>query len=118
MAPGTRAGPPPIRGIARSLPVAASVTRLPAPAPLDRPQVFQRSIEGLRILNQHGYGAGGPCAKNGRRLDLVFNPPGPFLPPQQARLAHRVAGGIGSVKRLHGMGRIGHGLRVPRRLWQ
>jgi len=49
-------------------------------------KVFQRSIDGLRILNQHGYGAGGPCAKHGRRLDLVFNPPGPFLPPQQACL--------------------------------
>eukprot|EP00438_Fugacium_kawagutii_P027292 Skav202692 [mRNA] locus=scaffold654:6082:13401:- [translate_table: standard] len=38
-------------------------------------------IEGLRILNKHGYGEG-----FGLRLDLVFNPPGPFLPPQQCKL--------------------------------
>lgn len=49
-------------------------------------KVFQRSIEGLRILNQYGYGRGGPDAKVGRRLDLVFNPPGPFLPPRQELL--------------------------------
>ncbi|CAE7649793.1 DMXL1 [Symbiodinium sp. KB8] len=45
-------------------------------------KVFERSIQGLRILNQHGYGSG----KGGRRLDLVFNPPGPFLPPRQQQL--------------------------------
>mmetsp|Transcript_82760 Transcript_82760/g.208339 ORF Transcript_82760/g.208339 Transcript_82760/m.208339 type:complete len:481 (+) Transcript_82760:64-1506(+) len=49
-------------------------------------RVFERSIEGLRILNSHGYGFGGPSAKVGRRLDLVFNPPGPFLPPKQELL--------------------------------
>lgn len=46
-------------------------------------KVFQRSMEGLKILNAHGYGKGGSDAKPGRRLDLVFNPPGPFLPPKQ-----------------------------------
>jgi len=49
-------------------------------------RVFERSIQGLRALNAHGYGAGGPSAPPGRRLDLVFNPPGPFLPPRQELL--------------------------------
>mmetsp|Transcript_4626 Transcript_4626/g.17377 ORF Transcript_4626/g.17377 Transcript_4626/m.17377 type:complete len:499 (-) Transcript_4626:87-1583(-) len=49
-------------------------------------KVFERSIEGLHILNAFGYGAGGPDAKTGRRLDLVFNPPGAFLPPKQELL--------------------------------
>mmetsp|Transcript_8227 Transcript_8227/g.23545 ORF Transcript_8227/g.23545 Transcript_8227/m.23545 type:complete len:303 (+) Transcript_8227:1100-2008(+) len=49
-------------------------------------KVFERSILGLRALNELGYGKGGPCGKFGRRLDLVFNPPGPFLPPKQACL--------------------------------
>ena len=40
-------------------------------------KVFERSVQGLRMLNQYGYGSGGG------RLDLVFNPPGPFLPPKQ-----------------------------------
>jgi len=44
-------------------------------------KVFERSIQGLRILNKQGYGSG-----QGRRLDLVFNPPGPFLPPKQQQL--------------------------------
>lgn len=44
-------------------------------------KVFERSVQGLRILNQHGYGEG-----IGLHLDLVFNPPGPFLPPQQCKL--------------------------------
>ncbi len=44
--------------------------------------VFERSIEGLRRLNALGYGAG-----EGRlRLDLVYNPQGPSLPPHQAEL--------------------------------
>jgi len=45
-------------------------------------QVFERSIEGLQILNAHGYGSSGPTLK----LDLVFNPPGAFLPPRQEPL--------------------------------
>jgi len=38
--------------------------------------VFERSIEALRRLNRLGYGRDGV-----RRLDLVFNPVGPSLPP-------------------------------------
>ncbi|CAK8985500.1 unnamed protein product [Durusdinium trenchii] len=45
-------------------------------------KVFERSVQGLRILNDHGYGTGA----TGLRLDLVFNPPGPFLPPKQCAL--------------------------------
>lgn len=44
--------------------------------------VFQRSIEGLRQLNALGYGRHG----TGLRLDLVFNPNGPNLPPDQSTL--------------------------------
>jgi len=44
-------------------------------------QVFERSMEALKILNSYGYGSpGGHC------LNLVFNPPGPFLPPRQDAL--------------------------------
>jgi len=45
-------------------------------------QVFERSIQGLKMLNDAGYGL-----ENGKlSLDLVFNPPGPFLPPRQDAL--------------------------------
>jgi len=43
--------------------------------------VYSRSIEGLRRLNDLGYGKG-----KGLRLDLVFNPRGPSLPPPQQAL--------------------------------
>ncbi|MDG2224526.1 MAG: arsenosugar biosynthesis radical SAM protein ArsS [Rubripirellula sp.] len=44
--------------------------------------VFQRSIAGLQRLNELGYGV-----SEGRlRLDLVFNPTGPSLPPDQVAL--------------------------------
>ena len=44
--------------------------------------VFDRSIEALRLLNRMGYGrAGSPLA-----LDLVYNPLGASLPPAQAAL--------------------------------
>jgi radical SAM/Cys-rich protein len=44
--------------------------------------VFEVSIEALRLLNSLGYAAeAGPL-----RLDLVYNPTGPFLPPDQSRL--------------------------------
>jgi radical SAM/Cys-rich protein len=46
------------------------------------PDVFARSIEGLRQLNRHGYG--GP--DRGLILNLVFNPQGASLPPPQANL--------------------------------
>jgi len=44
--------------------------------------VFERSIEVLRMLGRLGYG------RSGSRLglDLVFNPPGATLPPHQAEL--------------------------------
>jgi len=41
--------------------------------------VFDKSIEALRRLNALGYADG-----NGRRLNLVTNPVGAFLPPRQA----------------------------------
>ena len=44
--------------------------------------VFGRSISGLQKLNQLGYGK----ADSGLRLDLVFNPTGPSLPPDQVSL--------------------------------
>lgn len=44
--------------------------------------VFGRSVEGLRWLNRLGYAAPG----SGLRLDLVYNPQGPSLPPPQAEL--------------------------------
>jgi radical SAM/Cys-rich protein len=40
--------------------------------------VFNKSIEGLKILNNLGY-----AKKKDLVLDLVYNPVGPFLPPQQ-----------------------------------
>jgi radical SAM/Cys-rich protein len=44
--------------------------------------VFERSIEALHKLGRLGYGRpGSPLA-----LDLVYNPPGPTLPPPQAEL--------------------------------
>lgn len=44
--------------------------------------VFQRSIIGLQKLNELGYGEEGTDLK----LDLVYNPVGPFLPPEQNAL--------------------------------
>lgn len=43
--------------------------------------VFDRSLEGLRLLNAAGWGAG-----NGRVLSLMFNPEAAFLPPAQPAL--------------------------------
>jgi radical SAM/Cys-rich protein len=43
--------------------------------------VFESSIEALRKLNRAGYGQG-----NGKRLTLVYNPVGAFLPPKQAQI--------------------------------
>ena len=43
--------------------------------------VFDKSIEGLQLLNSLGYGKTG-----GLTLDLVYNPGGAFLPPPQAAL--------------------------------
>lgn len=44
--------------------------------------VFNKSVEGLKILNGLGYGKEG----TGLTLDLVYNPGGAFLPPDQAKL--------------------------------
>ena len=44
--------------------------------------VFERSIEGLRLLNTLGFGSGGES----KQLDLVYNPTGPYLPPGQQEL--------------------------------
>ncbi len=44
--------------------------------------VFEESIEGLHKLNALGYGKPGA----GLRLDLVYNPTGAFLPPDQDSL--------------------------------
>ncbi len=41
--------------------------------------VFEKSIAGLKKLNQLGYGQ----ADNRLELNLVYNPTGPFLPPAQ-----------------------------------
>ncbi|MFA5938544.1 MAG: arsenosugar biosynthesis radical SAM (seleno)protein ArsS [Sinimarinibacterium sp.] len=44
--------------------------------------VFDKSIEGLRRLNALGYGVDG----SGLRLNLVYNPVGPYLPAAQPSL--------------------------------
>lgn len=44
--------------------------------------VFEASISGLRRLNALGYGA----ADSGKQLNLVYNPTGPDLPPDQQQL--------------------------------
>lgn len=44
--------------------------------------VFKRSVDGLQRLNALGYGYPG----SGRVLNLVYNPSGPFLPPDQFKL--------------------------------
>lgn len=43
--------------------------------------VFDKSIKGLQLLNSLGYGV-----ENGLQLDLVYNPGGAFLPPEQQGL--------------------------------
>jgi radical SAM/Cys-rich protein len=44
--------------------------------------VFESSINGLKKLNALGYGIAG----SGRMLNLVYNPGGPSLPPDQVKL--------------------------------
>lgn len=44
--------------------------------------VFDRSIAGLRKLNAAGYGS----SDSGLNLDLVYNPTGGFLSPDQSQL--------------------------------
>lgn len=55
--------------------------------------VFGRSIEGLRRLNALGYGLPGSPL----RLDLVYNPLGPALPPEQAGLEARYREELGEL---------------------
>ena len=55
--------------------------------------VFERSLEGLRMLNALGYGSGDPE----RSLDLVFNPHGPSLPPAQGLLEADYKRELGSM---------------------
>jgi radical SAM/Cys-rich protein len=44
--------------------------------------VYQKSIDGLKILNQAGYAQ----PDSGLKLNLVYNPTGPYLPPGQQQL--------------------------------
>ncbi|MEX0968040.1 MAG: arsenosugar biosynthesis radical SAM (seleno)protein ArsS [Bacteroidia bacterium] len=44
--------------------------------------VFEKSIQALKMLNEAGYGKEG----TGLKLNLVFNPSGAFLPPDQKEL--------------------------------
>ena len=44
--------------------------------------VYQKSIDGLRLLNNAGYG----MQDSGLTLNLVYNPTGPYLPPGQQQL--------------------------------
>ncbi len=46
--------------------------------------VYERSVEVLKRLNAVGYGV-----EPGLRLDLVYNPRGPSLPPEQSALLRR-----------------------------
>ena len=50
-------------------------------------KVFERSIKGLQLLNDVGYGAEG----SGLYMDLVYNPLGAFLPPPQEMLQAKYA---------------------------
>ena len=75
-------------GIVASLPCYGS-------ANVDRQRgsgVFERSIEALRRLNALGYGRPGSALT----LDLVYNPLGPSLPPDQHSLEARYREELGS----------------------
>jgi len=58
---------------------------------------FEKSVEALRRLNAVGYGQGDP----GRRLTLVANPAGAFLPSSQASMEREWKEGLA---REHGVG--------------
>jgi radical SAM/Cys-rich protein len=60
-------------------------------------RVFERSIEALRILNGLGYAN----STSGLELDLVYNPLGPTLPPDQKQLEDEYRVQLSS---LHGIG--------------
>ena len=55
--------------------------------------VFDRSIEALRWLNRLGYAASG----TGLELDLVYNPLGASLPPDQSELEERYRKELGEL---------------------
>jgi radical SAM/Cys-rich protein len=57
--------------------------------------VFDASLRALRKLNAAGYGAG-----TGRRLSIVYNPVGAFLPPSQAAIERDFKA---ELKRRHGI---------------
>ena len=68
----------------------AVVASLPCYGPenVDRQRgrgVFEKSIRALQLLNELGYGRG----DSPLRLDLVYNPQGPSLPPDEALLEAR-----------------------------
>ena len=44
--------------------------------------VYEKSIRALRLLNEYGYGK----REEQGRLDLIYNPQGPVLPPEQSGL--------------------------------
>jgi radical SAM/Cys-rich protein len=58
--------------------------------------VFQKSLEGLRLLNQLGYGR----PDSGLALNLVYNPVGSFLPPKQEAIEAQFRK---ELRRLHGI---------------
>jgi len=68
------------------------------------PGVFDESIEALRLLNRAGYGS----AADDLRLDLVYNPVGAFLPPQQDELEDKYRE---ELRRLFGI-EFGHLLTI------
>ncbi len=55
--------------------------------------VFEKSIAALQRLNTLGYGQPGSA----RRLDLVYNPVGAFLPPPQAELERTYKAELGQI---------------------
>lgn len=59
--------------------------------------VFDKSIEGLRMLGALGYGK----PDSGLKLDLVYNPVGPFLPPSQAELELQYRDELGTRFDIH-----------------
>jgi len=54
---------------------------------------FERSVQALRLLNQAGYGQGDPL----RRLTLMHNPAGQFLPGPQAALEREYREGLATL---------------------
>lgn len=53
---------------------------------LEYDHLSESSVLGLQILNQYGFGYREASASSTQRLDLVYNPIGPVLPPSQHEL--------------------------------